>query len=401
MNTIDHPIILNEEEVEFLNENLNIKPETLFFKKSKDKFSYKKIAIQLEARNRVKKKLPTWTKLTHICFPIKLSLEQCSSEKTALYKTTITPKGKSFIDITGGLGIDTSTLATNFIDSTYVELNENLTELAKHNFKILNKNINVIHGNGIHYVINNSKQYDLIFMDPARRKAGEKVFHLSDCTPNIVEHQIELLNKTKILFSKHSPLLDLTHLVKTLIGIRHIYIVSISNDCKEILVHQESDYKGEINMHTINFTSNGGTQKFNSLIENMNASISITEKDPVQEHYIYIPNTSILKSSLSETLAVGYSLKKYSNNTHFYTSDKFIENYPGRCFQINYHTLQVKELKKRVKKQKRELICRNAQIKPEELAKKLSVIKGSNSQFILAGKNNLQKTTYFDCTRIF
>ena len=395
--TLEH-IKLNKEEHTFYINHLNTNPKDLIFKKDKVDFSYKKIAIQLEARNRCLKKLPRWTQNTNIVYPQKLSLEQCSSEQTALFKQSLLPKGSHFIDITGGFGVDTAFLSKNYTQNTYCELNQELASIVQHNFTQLQCSIQVHHTNGVEYILNNTTNYDLIYLDPARRKADKKVFRLEDCTPNLIKHQDDLLNKTTYLFSKHSPLLDINHLQQTLKHIKHIYVVSVANECKEILVIQDKGYTDQPILFAVHLKANQTSDIYKSEFNLRHSNCAVSD-DVLQ--YIYIPNSSLLKAGLSEKIALEFQLNKFSANTHFYLSNTFYKDYPGRCFEITAVENKVKSFKKIISKQKRDVICRNSTYKPDELAKKLNLVRGNDNLFVLSGKNNNQTTYFFDSKRIF
>ena len=159
---------------------------------------------QIEGRQVAKKKLPSWTKIEGLIYPTKISLEQCSSEQTALYKQQLTerlfPKGRhKMVDMTGGFGIDFSFLASLFNEANYVEQNEQLCEIAQHNFPLLGIQNTNIHNVACEEFLNKMGYFDLIYLDPSRRNAnGKKVVALSDCSPNIEALQNKLLN--------HAPL---------------------------------------------------------------------------------------------------------------------------------------------------------------------------------------------------
>lgn len=391
-------IKLNPEEFAFYTENLKTNPKGLIFKKDQVDFSYKKIAIQLQSRNNCIKKLPNWTSNLKITYPKKISLEQCSSERTASFKQSLLPKGHNFADITGGFGVDTACLAKNYTNSEYFELNSELATIVKDNFKQLELDITVNNTNGVNHIVNNTKVYDLIYLDPARRKADKKVFRLEDCTPNLIEHQSDLLDKTTYLFSKHSPLLDLIHIQQTLKAVKAIYVISVLNECKEILVVQEKTFVGDTEIYAVNLLADQKMDLQTSLFKERQSVCPCSDED---HKYIYIPNSSILKSGLSETVALQYGLKKFSSNTHFYLSNTLHNNYPGRCFEVTMKAHKIKAFKKLTTKQKRDVICRNSSYKPDDLAKKLNLIRGNDEFFILSGKNNNQTTYFFDSKRIF
>lgn len=391
-------IKLNEEEFSFYSNNLYTNPKDLIFKKDKEGFSYKKIAVQLQSRNACLKKLPHWTSQLNITYPKKISLEQCSSERTGLYKQSLISQGEYFADITGGFGVDTASLSEKFTKTDYFELNEELASIVKDNFNQLNLPITVHHTNGVEYILNHNKVYDVIYLDPARRKADKKVFRLEDCTPNLIEHQDGLLEKTSILFSKHSPLLDLNHILQTLKGVKSIYIVSVLNECKEILVLQENAFKGETEITAVNLLADDQLDTETALFKNRHQTCPISDQD---QNYIYIPNSSILKAGLSEATALKYTLNKFSANTHFYLSNTIYQDFPGRCFEVVLKDNKIKSFKKLIGKQKRDVICRNSSYKPDDLAKKLNLVRGNDQLFVLSGKNQNQTTYFFDCKRIF
>ena len=190
---------------------------------------------QIQARQVLCKKLPSWAESDELVFPKKLSLEQCSSELTAKYKSSLV-KGKTLIDLTGGMGVDTSFLSDNFEKTFYVEMQEELCEIAKHNFKILNKNIEVVNDNAEHF-LTICDEVDCIYLDPARRdEYGRKMVSLHDCSPDVVELHDLLLKKAKSVLIKVSPMLDIEMVKKELKDITEIHVVAVKNECKEILI---------------------------------------------------------------------------------------------------------------------------------------------------------------------
>ena len=118
---------------------------------------------QIAGRQKARTKLPSWFAMADkamgegnildeahfLVFPPHISMEQCSSEQTAKYKKSVLdrvlavvldqsqPRKAHFIDITGGFGVDFSYLAQGFAEATYVERQEHLCEIARHNFPLL------------------------------------------------------------------------------------------------------------------------------------------------------------------------------------------------------------------------------------------------------------------------
>ena len=75
---------------------------------------------QIAGRQIAEAKLPSWASEPDLFYPRHLSMEQCSSEATALYKAGLV-EGDSFTDLTGGFGVDCSFLSRRFRTSHYVE----------------------------------------------------------------------------------------------------------------------------------------------------------------------------------------------------------------------------------------------------------------------------------------
>ena len=197
---------------------------------------------QIEGRERTADKLPTFASIPDWWYPVRLSCEQCSSELTARYKASLLSplalgegKEERLLDLTGGYGVDTYFLSEQFTHTDYVEQNEELCRIAAHNFA--NKPIAIHHSTAEDFLAS-AGQYDLIFLDPARRDShGSKVFRLEDCTPNVVELLPTLLAHSKRLLIKLSPMLDLTQAVTSLSQVNwDIHIVAIKNEVKEVLL---------------------------------------------------------------------------------------------------------------------------------------------------------------------
>src|SRR5699024_6111716 len=196
--------------------------------------SVQAIATQIASGRKAMKKLPTWFENEMVLFPKKLNLEQTSSEKTAKHKASLV-SGKNLIDLTGGFGIDAFFFSKTMENVTYCETNAELVALAKHNFQQLGqqKNTHFHHGDGLGFLRNSDAVFDWIYLDPARRStAGNKVFRLEDCEPNILEHLPLLLKKGKNILLKTAPLLDLNLGLATLKNVREIHIVAVSNEVK-------------------------------------------------------------------------------------------------------------------------------------------------------------------------
>ena len=138
---------------------------------------------QISGRQVAKAKVPSWYATEGLWYPKHLSMEQCSSEATALYKATLI-KGETLTDLTGGFGIDCCFLSRQFHQTNYVERQSSLCQLAEHNFPLLGLNIKVHNQDGTEY-LQEMNPVDCIYLDPARRDGhGGKTVAISDCEPD-------------------------------------------------------------------------------------------------------------------------------------------------------------------------------------------------------------------------
>jgi hypothetical protein len=390
-------MFLTQKEKDFIKNNPNIDPKSLIFKKDSEDLSYKKIAIQLEARKRIRKKIPSWYQNPNVFFPVKLSLEQSSSEKTAQFKKEIFPEGNTIVDITGGMGIDISFLSEKYSKTYYFEINEELSEISKYNFEQLGLNIHSEIGNGIELLTKNNLQPDIIYTDPARRNQGKKVYHLEDCIPNLIEEQEFLLSKCKYLISKHSPMIDLDYLMDNLKNISKIYIISIANECKEVITFQHTEKPSdEIQIICCQLDKKTNFQTFTNK-DRKEAKIEFTDEFL---NYIYIPDVSILKANTQQNIAQKYHLKKLALSTNIYTSNELLVGYPGRIFELKNQNTQIKRFIKNITSKKVEIICKNTNQKPDFFYKKMKLQKGSDLDFVIIGKNRKNKNCFAFCVKI-
>ena len=336
---------------------------------------------QIEGRERTADKLPTFASIPDWWYPVRLSCEQCSSELTARYKASLLSplalgegKEERFLDLTGGYGVDTYFLSEQFSHTDYVEQNEELCRIAAHNFA--NKPIAIHHSTAEDFLAS-AGQYDLIFLDPARRDShGSKVFRLEDCTPNVVELLPTLLAHSKRLLIKLSPMLDLTQAVTCLSQVNwDIHIVAIKNEVKEVLLL--SGGTGQIT--TIDLAQKDQAFVF-TREEEQHCGLDI--RDGKLANYLYEPNAAILKAGAYKLVAQRFGLHKLDVNTHLYTSRQFIENFPGRVWRIT----EKQNLKQA------NVLTRNYPLTPEQLKKKLHLRDGGTAFVIgcrVAGKPTL------------
>ncbi len=339
-------------------------------------------ALQISCRKQIKDKLPAWYADFNLIFPSKLSAEQCSSEATAFYKSTLC-KGHTLIDMTGGLGVDTCFLSSNFQKVIYIEQNETLYEAVRKNFAALNKtHIEAKCGNSLDF-LQEIKKVDCIYIDPARRNENnKKQVRLEDCSPNLPEIKDLLLQKSDQLLIKLSPLFDLTELSKYFPENIDFHIISVKNECKEVLIDIRKN-QSESSYHCINFLANGEMQIFSFKKEEENNAV--VELTSAPELFIYEPNASILKAGAFKLLGQRLGLKKFHRHSHLYTSSEWIPDFQGRSFHfIDMFSLQKDDIKKLLQiTRKANITVRNFPISVDELRKKTTLQEGG-SYYIFA-----------------
>ncbi len=348
--------------------------------------------VQIAGRQAAANKIPSWQSIEELWYPRHLSLEQCSSEITAQYKSTLAD-GETLADLTGGFGIDCAFMASRFRKVSYVERQEELCEIAKHNFPLLGlKHITVYNEDGVVH-LQKMEPVDCIFIDPARRNEhGGKTIAISDCEPDVAELEELLLSKGKQIIIKLSPMLDLTLALKSMKRTREVHIISVNNECKELLLIIGNEPSQLIPIHCINLTSKE-KQTFTFTREEELEAECLYTKEPGK--YLYEPNASILKAGAFRSIASRYKVKKLHPNSHLYTSDLWIENFPGRSFQITGQcSFNKKEIKETIGELKKaNITVRNFPATVAEIRKRTKLLDG--------GEVYLFATTLFNEQKVF
>ena len=344
---------------------------------------------QVEGRERTADKLPTFAAIDDWWYPVRLSCEQCSSELAARYKASlcsVSPQdglssvrhSRSLLDLTGGYGVDTFFLSEAFNHTDYVEQNAELCRIAAHNFSLIgNRKSIIVNDTTAEEFLQTASHYDLIFLDPARRDShGGKVFRLEDCTPNVVELLPTLLahlTPNGRLLLKLSPMLDISQAVKSLSTVNwDIHVVAIRNEVKEVLLL--SGGSGQIT--AIDLEKKDQAFVFTREEESQTVSLPYREGLGVGP-FLYEPNAAILKAGAYKLVAQRFGLHKLDVNTHLYTSDTLIENYPGRVWQI---TGQMTNGKCPITHAN--VVVRNYPLTAEQLKKKLKLKDGGDTYII-------------------
>lgn len=354
---------------------------------------------QITGKQKIKYKVPLFYQTEDILYPAQLSLEQSSSESTAKYKSNLC-EGNRLIDLTGGFGVDCCFMSSRFKQVTYVEQQEELCDLAAHNFKALGKeHIKVVHSKTENYLAE-TEHVDWIFIDPARRSTeGKKVVLLSDCEPNVAILSALLLEKASHVMIKLSPMMDITAAIRELPATSEIHIISVENECKEVLLILDQTAGVNIKIKTINFGINKEDQVFEFNIQDESlANISFSS---MLGKYLYEPNAAIMKSGAFKLIGERFKLHKLHRNTHLYTSDELSVEFPGRIFEVKKQWgNSKKELKELVVKiPKANITTRNYPVSVDELRKKLKIKDGGDIYLFACTLNNEQKSI-IECNKI-
>ena len=348
----------------------------------------RKMAVQISAWQTALHKLPLWAATDDILYPVHLSMEQCSSQATGHYKGTLVKQllgGKeqpTIIDLTGGFGVDSTMIMREVKHGhlIFVERNEELCQLAQHNFPLLGvENATIVHGLGeeqlAHY-----PQADIVFLDPARRDSnGGKTVHIGDCTPNVSTLLTVFAQRGCTAVVKLSPMLSISEAKMQLktdnYGVSEVHIVSTEGECKELLLVLSPQPSSKT--VCINLTREG-VQRFVFDEEEERQAVCTYAERP--ETYLYEPNASLLKGGAYKVLAARLGLKKLHSNSHLYTSEEHCKDFPGRTFEIvDYASFNKKELKRLLAGiKKANLTVRNFPMSVAYLRKKLKISEGGN-----------------------
>lgn len=447
---------INQATLDFIRQHQDDDVRQLAFLGSKNPEVNMPFALdQIRGRQLARIKLPRWVSIDGIIYPPHISMEQCSSEQTALYKAElaarllgvsslsshrgeIVPQGDNFkicefasdravdsefaqnestcekqqiltetgsyvnktkgdacsgdsvaeiefVDLTGGFGVDFSYMAARLgAKSMYVERQKHLCEAAKENFERLGlKHVVVKNEDGVEvlHAIPNHSGLRVIYIDPARRDdAGNKVVSLQDCTPDVTRLQEEMLQKADFVVIKLSPMLDWHRAVSELRCVREVHVVSVNNECKELLLvlsARNMDENSRLRICCVN-----DTQSFVCDDAEMASSVTrIAAADLDSAQYLYEPNASLMKAGCFGVLSERYSVSMLSKNSHLFVSQFSVADFPGRSFRIRaVSSFNKKELKRHLQGiVKANIATRNFPLSVAELRKRLKLKDGGET----------------------
>lgn len=352
---------------------------------------------QVDGRQRTARKLPAFAALDDWWYPVRLSCEQCSSEATARYKALLAathpllqPQSSVCTDLTGGYGVDSYFFGQVFGQVDYVERNEELCRIAAHNFGRYAPNIR-IHNAEAEAYLSDMVPCNLLFIDPARRnRNGGKVFRLEDCEPNLVTLLPLLQQKAKVLMFKLSPMLDITAALRALSAAAwNTYVVAVDNEVKEVLLLSATDSEPRLTAVDLPAQWQAGQPYRPLTVSREDEQRAVPAMANAIQRYIYEPNAAILKAGLYNYVSAHYHIAKWSPNTHLYTSDELMADFPGRVWETCTPDEPLRQCN---------IVTRNYPLSPDQLKKKLKVRDGGEWYVIAARLGN--KPVYATAKRV-
>ena len=354
---------------------------------------------QIAGRRTAQTKLPLWAATDGIIYPPHISMEQCSSEQTAMYKAEVaqrliaelpvppalpTPQ-RTLIDLTGGFGVDFSFLAPMFDKAVYIERQSHLCDLSRHNMAALGiAQAETICGDCAQ-IIGEISHATLIYADPARRSAsGGRTFAISDCTPDVLAMRETLLDKADFTMLKISPMLDWRKAAADMGShVGEVHIVSAGNECKELLLIMSRKFTGLERIYCVNddqtfsFTPSQTSQSSQFSHPSQSSLPSLFS----QSSYLYEPNASLMKAGCFALIAQRYACRPVSRDSHLFLSSEPIPSFPGRGFAIRaITTMNKRELKAALGGTGRANVSvRNFPMTADALRKKLKLKDGGDT----------------------
>ena len=368
----------NQESIDFVRENREGDVRQLALKGAQGKNVDIAWALdQISGWQSACTKLPEWAAADGIIYPPHLSMEQCSSEQTAKYK----------VKVVDGLRSPSNSLEGERFDTV-------LREIARHNFPLLGlENAEIVCGDGVEYLKTITSPPSppegrglLIYLDPARRDIhGKKTYAIRDCTPDVVALKDLLLEKANIVMVKLSPMLDWHKAVEELGEVQEVHIISVDNECKELLlVLRGASGKNQKTKRTrvcsVNLQSHGGIEEFDF----DNTSLSSNHSSPIGEVrrglYLYEPNASLMKAGCFDELAERFGVNPIAPNSHLFVSESLKKDFPGRIFQITaVSSMNKKALRENLQGiSKANIAVRNFPLSVAELRKRLKLADGGD-----------------------
>ena len=368
--------LLSPEIQQFIDSKIGMDPSQLALQKNPfPSLNWIEIVNQIAAKTKAKTKLPSFFNTDNIIYPSKISVEQTSSEKTALYKATLV-SGEGLIDLTGGFGVDAYFFSKKIKKVIHCEMNIDLSQIVEHNFKILKAdNIECHTGDSLAILKSLNTKIDCIYIDPSRRNETKgKVFMLKDCLPNVPELLDTYFEYANTIWIKTAPILDISAGLLELTHVKNIHIVAVDNEVKELLWELVRDYDGITTLKTVNIVNDSSIAfDFELHSKQYLPTFSLPKK------YLFEPNSAIMKSGGFDAISNHYQIAKLHPHSHLYTAEELLD-FPGRTFEIQ-HCLPYRksEMKQHLEHQKANITTRNFSESVEEIRKKWKIKDGGST----------------------
>ena len=299
---------------------------------------------QISGWQAAKSKLPLWADTDGIIYPKHLPMEQCTSQHIAQYKASHVENliGKNFrmADLTGGFGVDCFYISRSAANTCYNEMSAELCDIARNNFKILERpDIAVTCGSAEDFIKTcNTDTLDLIYIDPARRgNAGQKLISISECQPDAVALQDDLLRVSHYVMLKLSPMLDISRALTEMHHVSRIMVIGLEGECKEITLLLQRGFNAEPTITAVDINSNGKPEMTVSSAKSADNALPMPIAAPEQlipGTFISEPSAPYMKSALFRTIAARTGTALLHPDTHLFWSVKKPENFPGRTFKL-------------------------------------------------------------------
>jgi hypothetical protein len=388
-------LILKPEIQAFIERNIGESISKLALQKNPfPEVDWMRILNQIDSKTKAIHKLPTWFAASSIIYPRKISIEQTSSEKAAYYKSSIIC-GESLIDLTGGFGVDDYFFAKKIKEVAHCELDTELSQIVKHNFKQLHAiNISCYTGDSAQTLKTIDRKWDVIYIDPSRRNdAKGKVFMLKDCLPNVPENLAFYFKYSDVIFVKTAPLLDISAGISELKHVKAIHIIAIDNEVKELLWELEASFSGNMAIKTINISKNG-TEKFDFIRNNLKTNMPYG----LPQKYLYEPNSAIMKSGGFDEVSTFFNINKLHKHSHLYSSNTY-KPFAGRTFEIQHIIMYQKtEMKSFLANKQANITTRNFPESVVNIRKKWKIKDGGTIYCFFTTDMNNEKIVLI-CTK--
>ncbi|MBQ3580372.1 MAG: hypothetical protein II975_05200 [Bacteroidales bacterium] len=348
-----------------------------------------RVAEQMEGQAMAASKWPWLASYDSIAYPCRLSREQSSSETAARYKAELVskrlmPDSKyTLADLTGGMGIDSLMFAYDAKHVDYVEQDGTLCDIMAHNAQALAlDNITCHNSDCLTWLEADERHFDVIYIDPARRgERGQKLVSLADCQPNVIEMLPMLRKRCERLLIKTSPMIDIHESLRQLGDVAEVHILAVNHECKEVLFivggGQQAAGSGQVKVRCVDVWNGGEWRNEFVLGDEVVPSYAAEVR-----RYLYEPNATLMKGAPWGEICQWYGVEKLDRNSHLYTSDQLVADFPGRLFEVLKEVrLSKKSLQREVNQAN--IVVRNYPVDANTLRRQLSIADGGD-QYLIA-----------------